>query len=132
MQENHAEWLIGPSRRQRTQDTLLILVGVFFFLSALSVGWMLWVLLITIASGALWYSFRRTAPVLIGYGSEGWWIYHEGQRQPLRFRGGSIRRRELLVLVWGFWPWQVIRVRPDSFVNPERFRHLKYALYGEI
>jgi len=35
-------------------------------------------------------------------------------------------------LQWGFWPWQQLLVRADSFVNDEDFRRLRRALYAQI
>jgi len=82
--------------------------------------------------GAGWVFWRKRAPQLIGKTNDGWWVLQRNQKVPVSFRSGSIRRRQLIVLVWGFWPWQVIIIRPDCFLSREPFNHLKYELYGSL
>jgi len=57
--------------------------------------------------------------VVIGVGQQGWWLRRDTTKQITQWRVGSIRRREFVCLVWGFWPWQLIRIRPDSLPDTE-------------
>ena len=100
------------------------------FSGAESSVWLLTPLLPLLGAG--WVFWRKRAPQLIGKTNDGWWVLQRNQKVPVSFRSGSIRRRQLIVLVLGFWPWQVIIIRPDCFLSREPFNHLKYELYGSL
>ena len=131
MHASPAEWLILPSRQQRWLDTGLALSLLILFLVSLSGYWSLLALVPAILLiGVL---VCKTKTVTLGVDQDGWWIKRDSnERQRVSWASGRIRRRRMLVLIWGFWPWQVIRIRGDSFHDPEQFRHLKYCLYGSI
>ncbi|MEK9711934.1 MAG: hypothetical protein VW258_05150 [Thalassolituus sp.] len=131
MHASPAEWLILPSRQQRWLDTGLALSLLILFLVSLSGYWSLLALVPAILLVAVLVC--KTKTVTLGVDQDGWWIQCDSnERQRVSWASGSIRRSRMLVLIWGFWPWQVIRIRGDSFQNPEQFRHLKYCLYGSI
>ena len=130
MHENPAEWHILPSRRQRQLDVAALLVASFILFLTLSHVFVWFVLLPLFGIFILW---RCPQPdVVIGVGQQGWWLRRDTTKQITQWRVGSIRRREFVCLVWGFWPWQLIRIRPDSLPDMESFRRLKFALYGSV
>tara|TARA_B100000459_G_C8598484_1_gene210930 strand:+ start:2670 stop:3089 length:420 start_codon:yes stop_codon:yes gene_type:complete len=136
---NRAEWIIRPSGLQQRVEvltwlsaTLLLvfaLLGTAFWDSTNYAWSLLAVVPLALTARAL---LTKRAPQLIGKNADGWWMFKEGEKVPLRFHSGSIRRRKLIVLVWGFWPWQVLVIRPDCFLSREPFNHLKFELYGSI
>ncbi|MDF1762389.1 MAG: hypothetical protein P1U57_03180 [Oleibacter sp.] len=68
----------------------------------------------------------------IGINDNGWWIDQGNGPMPVRWHNGSIRKNRYLRLVWGFWPWQVLSIYPDSVNTAEDFRLLKFYLYGSL
>jgi hypothetical protein len=136
---NRAEWIIRPSRLQRRVEvltwlsaTLLLvfaLLGTAFWGSTIYTLGLLAVVPLALAVRAL---LAKREPVLIGKNTDGWWLLRDNTKVPVSFHSGSIRRRKLIVLVWGFWPWQALIIRPDCFLSLEPFNHLKYELYGSI
>jgi len=55
-----------------------------------------------------------------------------GVRLPVRWRSGSVRRADVLILEWSFWPWQRLMIRPDSLSSAEDYRRLTAALYNDL
>ena len=131
MHASPAEWLIIPSRQQRWLDAGLALLLLMLFLTSLNGHWLWFAVL---PACLMFVALVHTAdPMRLGVDRDGWWIQREGQEQTrVNWAAGSIRRRRMLLLAWGFWPWQVIRVRADSLRDPEQFRYLKYCLYGSV
>lgn len=129
MHENPVEWCISHSRRQRQLDVAALLV-VSFILFLLLNHHYAWCALIPLFCILL---LRRFTPdIYLGVSQQGWWIIRGDKKHIVAWRIGSIRRRNFVCLVWGFWPWQLIRIRPDSLPDEESFRRLKYALYGSV
>ncbi|MEC9408875.1 MAG: hypothetical protein VYD52_00290 [Pseudomonadota bacterium] len=139
MHANRAEWIIRPSGLQQRVEvltwlsaTLLLvfaLLGTAFWGSTIYTLGLLAVVPLALAVRAL---LAKREPVLIGKNTDGWWLLRDNTKVPVSFHSGSIRRRKLIVLVWGFWPWQALIIRPDCFLSREPFNHLKYELYGSI
>ena len=57
-------------------------------------------------------------------------IRDDGSCTSVRWRVGSVRRSQVLLLRYGIWPWQGLIIRPDCFANPQDYRTLMRALYG--
>ena len=130
MPAHQSEWLIRPSRLQQRIDLACWLLGSILLLTAMDGGWKILFLIPLVGSlAALWIP---RSPVLIGKNCDGWWLFRGGEKYAVTFKSGSVRRRQYVRLVWGFWPWQVLVIRPDSFQNAEPYRHLKYELYGAV
>lgn len=132
MPRNALEWRILPSKKQRYLDTAFLVVTSLI----------LWVLLgshLTIIPLALlplillavvWKKHRQSQ--IIGVNEQGWWLQESGQTRPVAWLTGSQIKPSYVRLVWGFWPWQVISVHPDSFRHQDDFRRFKFELYGEF
>lgn len=130
MPANQSEWLIHPSRTQQCMDTACWLLGAIMLTIAMDGCWTLLSVVPLIGAMVEWRTQR--APTLMGKSKDGWWLYADDEKRPVTFKGGSVRRRQYVRLVWGFWPWQVLFIRPDSFLDAEPYRHLKYELYGSV
>ena len=61
-----------------------------------------------------------------------WWLERYGERSRAVWVSGTVRRSELVILCWSFWPWNRLILRRDSFASDEEFRQLKFALYGSV
>ena len=130
MHDNPAEWCIRHSRRQRQLDVAaLVMVSlILFYILNDHYVWCSLIPLIYIVM-----LLRRSTPdIYLGVSQQGWWMIRDNKKHITVWRIGSIRRRDFVCLVWGFWPWQLIRIRPDSLPDDESFRRLKYALYGSV
>ena len=130
MPAHQSEWLIRPSRYQQRLDASSWFLSAVLLFVALDGGWTL-LSLIPIGAGLLTLLMPRSL-ILMGKNRENWWLWLDGEKHEVRFQHGSVRRRQYVKLVWGFWPWQVLVIRPDSFQNAEPYLHLKYELYGSV
>jgi toxin CptA len=128
------EWALRPSLQQRRLDYAALFVGACLLFVLLPLPWWFaFIIAVAFAFSNWHFAQRMQVPVeRIGRDARGWWILVRGHRRAVRWRSGSIRRYELVRLQWGFWPWQHILVRADSFVNDADFRRLRCALYAQI
>lgn len=140
MHESPAEWCIRCSRRQRQLDVAALVIVFILVVTLLAEFWQvsqsvnrLYALLALLPIIGIFIVWRWPAPSAhIGVNQYGWWLARNGEKQRVNWHPGSIRRRDYVCLVWGFWPWQCIRIRLDSLPDEESFRRLKYALYGSV
>ena len=125
-----AEWLLQPSRRQRWLD------GAFLLMVLLLLGCLLsplgWAISSVLLLSLMLLGWRRFAVHKIGYDRRGWWLEQRGRKLRVRWRYGSVRRADVLILEWAFWPWQRLMIRPDSVDSAEDYRRLTAALYNDL
>ncbi|MCD8520827.1 MAG: hypothetical protein LRY66_09900 [Saccharospirillaceae bacterium] len=125
-----AEWLLRPSARQRWLDAAFVLVVVLLLSGLLPLSG--WVLSGMLLSALMLLGWRRFSVHKIGCDRRGWWLEQHGRRVRVRWRYGSVRRADVLILEWSFWPWQRLMIRPDSVGGREDFRRLTAALYNDL
>lgn len=120
-------WTIRPSCQQKITETLLLAVSLLILQPLL--GWLelglLFVLLVLFIS-VLWRG--RQAVELRCHQSQ-WYLNNARINKSIHWRAGSVRRKNLIIWRYGFWPWQRLVVYPDSLPQGE-FRLLLKALYG--
>lgn len=133
-----AEWQLRHSLQQRYLDRAALLAFLILLL------WILpFPLYLSLLFGApLVYLLdhlaakSQNAVMRIGYSLDGlipqWWVEKEGEQQRVQWRNGSVRRTDLIILQWSFWPWNRVILRADSFDDKEQFRQLKIALYRSL
>lgn len=107
---------------------VLVVVLLLSFLLPLS-GWVLSAILLPVLMLLGW---RRFSVHKIGYDRRGWWLEQNGRKARVRWRYGSVRRADVLILEWSFWPWQRLMIRPDSLSSAEDYRRLTAALYNDL
>lgn len=119
-----AEWRLHPSRYQRRLDGAFLLLAVALLWPLLSVTeW----LLCLIALALLWCVIQRKTVLRLRFDGQYWWLIRDENARMIRWRSGSIRRRDLIIVRWGFWPWQALMIRPDSLSHVDEFRQLQRA-----
>src|SRR5690554_6290699 len=57
-----------------------------------------------------------------------WHLKKDSVIHSIQWRAGSVRRKNLIIWRYGFWPWQRLVIYPDSVAEGE-FRLLLKALY---
>ncbi|WP_419811259.1 hypothetical protein [Bacterioplanoides sp.] len=134
-----AEWALSFSRQQQVCDLLALLLFLIlsvYLLWPLAI-WMIaaLVMLLSVSVMVLKRIWQRDISS-VGYRPEGlakrWWLEINDHRYNVRWRDGSVRQRDCVVLCWSFWPWDRLILRADSFVSAEEFRRFRAELYGEI
>lgn len=125
-----AEWVLQSSRRQRRLDGVFLLVSLLILVWLLPLLWWLCAAFFLLVLTAL--GWRQPVVRKLGYDSRGWWFEYRGRRLPVRWRSGSVRRADVLILEWSFWPWQRLMIRPDSLSSAEDYRRLTAALYNDL
>lgn len=133
-----AEWSLRFSQKQQGFDLLALLLFVVISLYLFPISGLLISVLSAAAAVILFVlikTWRRNISA-VGYVSEGlsrrWWLEINDHRYNVRWRDGSIRRRECVVLCWSLWPWDRLILRADSFASDEAFRQFRAELYGDI
>lgn len=130
MHEHPAEWCLRSSKRQRQLEVAALFLCSLILLQILNAAFLGAAFLPLIY--AVWLWRNPLLDVHLGVNQQGWWLLKNGHKHYVSWQVGSIRRRGYVCLVWGFWPWQSIRIRPDSLPDEESFRRLKFALYGSV
>lgn len=131
-----AEWQVRPSQQQQRRDVLaLLLLTLVVTLNSAIAGVLVGVLAVVLI---VWQSQRLTRQRhwRVGYQIRDnqycWWIDKSGQRAAVLWQAGSVRRADVIILCWSFWPWNRLILRRDSFASEDEFRQLKAALYGSF
>lgn len=133
-----AEWSLRFSQKQQGFDLLALLLFVVISLYLFPFSFLL-ISVLSVAAAVILFvlvkTWRRNISA-VGHMSEGlsrqWWLEMNDRRYNVRWRDGSIRQRECVVLCWSVWPWDRLILRADSFASDEAFRQFRAELYGEI
>ncbi|TVV43041.1 hypothetical protein [Thalassolituus sp. C2-1] len=125
-----AEWLLQPSGRQRWLDGAFLLSALLIFSWLLPPLW--WGVVAVFLLLLMLWGWRKPAVRRLGCDSRGWWLEYHGCKLSVRWRHGSVRRADVLILEWSFWPWQRLMIRPDSLGSAEDYRRLTAVLYNDL
>ena len=132
----HAEWQVKSSKQQQRRDvTALLLLTAVVAMSSPATA-VLTGLLATVFVVWQIHRGRHQLNWRLGYqmldNQYSWWIEKSGQREAVSWQAGSVRRADVIILCWSFWPWNRLILRRDSFASEDEFRQLKAALYGSL
>ena len=131
-----AEWQVRSSQLQQRRDLAALLLLVAIVTLSSPIAGVLTALLLAVV--VLWQinRFGHQRQWRLGYqmlnNQHSWWVEISGQRQAVCWQAGSVRRANVIILCWSFWPWNRLILRRDSFASEAEFRQLKAALYGSI
>ena len=147
-QPDNNHWLFRPSMHQAWLNTLALIIGTVFSLSLLPLPFAIMLGIIFGPALLLWRhkTHKQTKRLVhaVGYDDDGWWLAFDCRRQQaggpwlamhkqsVRWRLGTIRGDEWVVLKWGWLPWQSIDVRPDGLPKRQDFQDLKRALHQAV
>ncbi|MEN9463952.1 MAG: hypothetical protein RL217_133 [Pseudomonadota bacterium] len=125
--ENRAKnsWMLRTSIRQNGYNAAFCLLSLAMLWPYLA--WFYWLTLLLLFSALLVWLARpqRTQLYLTAQGF--YWQRAGKTVQNLPWRVGSVRRNDVIIWHYGFWPWQRLIIRPDSLAVGE-FGELLRAL----
>ncbi len=120
-------WIIQPARQQKHTEAALVFVSILILQPLLS--WLTLVLVSAFLVLFLLTLWRARKTVELQRHPTVWHLKINHQIKSIQWRTGSVRRKDLIIWRYGFWPWQRLVIYPDSVAEGE-FRLLLKALYG--
>lgn len=121
------KWIIQPSRQQKISEAALVLVSLLILQPLLN--WPALALLLVTLYSFLILMWRTRKTVELQRNPSSWHLKKDSVIHSIQWRAGSVRRKNLIIWRYGFWPWQRLVIYPDSVAEGE-FRLLLKALYG--
>lgn len=121
------KWVIQPSRQQKITEAALVLVSLLILQPLLS--WPVLALLFVVLYSFLILMWCTRKSVELQRNPSSWQLKNNHKITSIQWRTGSVRRKNLIIWRYGFWPWQRLVIYPDSVAEGE-FRLLLKALYG--
>ena len=132
----HQEWAIKPSQTPFWLDAIVLLIPcyvlwrIWLYPECVQLLWLalVWSSLIVLLRRVRWPDQHLNK---LGRDSEGWWMELNGIRQSVIWHDHVIKREQLVVLRWSFWPWHSVTLRRQNFDSANEFRRFRACLYGE-